>query len=208
MTHNAKFWNRMAKRYAQMPIRDPASYQEKLTRTQAALPPHAQVLEIGCGTGSTALHHAPHVGTILAIDISDKMIDIAQQRAAVAGPQNVAFRKASLEDVRAEDGPFDGILALNLIHLLDTPGDAVKRMGALLKPGGVLVASTQCLADKMNWMRPIAPIFAAANVFPPLSFFSRADLERWITEAGMTVEDAWHPKGRGKAVFHIARKTG
>jgi ubiquinone/menaquinone biosynthesis C-methylase UbiE len=40
-----------------------------------------EVLEFGCGTESTAIAHAPYVKHIQALDISSKMIDIAQGKA-------------------------------------------------------------------------------------------------------------------------------
>ena len=44
---------------------------------QSSLP----LLELGCGTGSTTITHAPYVKYILAIDISSKKIDLAQGKA-------------------------------------------------------------------------------------------------------------------------------
>jgi cyclopropane fatty-acyl-phospholipid synthase-like methyltransferase len=43
-----------------------------------------ELLEFGCGTGGTAIIHAPHVKHIRAIDISPRMIEIAKSRAEAA----------------------------------------------------------------------------------------------------------------------------
>lgn len=56
-----KFWDRMANKYARQPIADEAAYQHKLDVTRQHFTPQSKVLEFGCGTGSTALLHAPHV---------------------------------------------------------------------------------------------------------------------------------------------------
>lgn len=205
---DARFWNRLAKRYAAMPVRDSASYREKLTRTRAVLPDQARLLEIGCGTGSTALAHAPHAADILAIDFSESMIAIARQKAAAEGITNVAFRTAALEDITDADGTFDAVLALNVVHLLRDPPAAIAQMITHLRPGGVLVLSTPCLGDNMYWMRPLAVMLTTAGAFPTLSFFTRDTLETWLTDAGLTIEDNWQPAGAGKAVFHIARRAG
>ena len=68
----AKFWDRIAERYARTPVADETSYKKKLQITQDYLRPGMEVLEFGCGTGSTALIHAPYVKHIHAIDISSK----------------------------------------------------------------------------------------------------------------------------------------
>lgn len=206
MSHDTRFWNRFAKRYAATPVADPATYREKLRRTQALLTAEAQLLEVGCGTGSTALDHAPHVAHILATDLSEQLIDIAETKAAAARVTNVTFRCAALDEVPAEDGPFDMVLALNLLHVVSDPELALVQLARHLRPGGHLVTSTLCIGDEMPWMRYIAPLGTAAGVFPTLQFFRRAELETWITAPGLEIIDAWKPKGRGKAVFHIAKK--
>ena len=74
------FWDKIAKRYSKQPISDEAAYQKKLQVTRGYFQPGMKVLELGCGTGSTAIAHAPFVASIRAIDISSKMIAIAQSK--------------------------------------------------------------------------------------------------------------------------------
>ena len=78
MSPSAKFWDKIAEKYAKQPIADEASYQKKLQVTQEYFTPEMEVLEFGCGTGSTAIIHAPYVKQIRAIDISENMIAIAK----------------------------------------------------------------------------------------------------------------------------------
>ena len=74
MDQSARFWDKIAERYSKRPIADEAAYQKKLQVTREYLRPDMEVLEFGCGTGSTAITHAPCVKHIHAIDISPKMI--------------------------------------------------------------------------------------------------------------------------------------
>ena len=83
-----KFWNLFARRYARSPVSDEAAYQTKLAKTQEYFSPEMTVLEFGCGTGSTAIVHAPHVARLDAIDFSENMIAIARDKAAAAGRAN------------------------------------------------------------------------------------------------------------------------
>ena len=85
------FWDKAAARYAKSPIRDEASYQKKLAITRDYFQPDWSVLEFGCGTGGTAILHAPYVRDILATDISKNMLEIAQAKAADAGIGNIRF---------------------------------------------------------------------------------------------------------------------
>ena len=59
MVQPSRFWDRHAKGYAKRPVPDEAAYQRKLKMTQDYLTPDMEVLELGCGTGTTALIHAP-----------------------------------------------------------------------------------------------------------------------------------------------------
>jgi ubiquinone/menaquinone biosynthesis C-methylase UbiE len=79
MDRSARFWDRIAKRYARRPVTDEAAYQKKLQVTREYFNSESEVLEFGCGTGSTAIAHAPHVNHIHAIDISSKMIKITDR---------------------------------------------------------------------------------------------------------------------------------
>ncbi len=97
MANNAWFWDRIAKRYARSPIADQAAYERKLDKTREYLTPEAEVYEYGCGTGSTAIAHAPYAKHILATDLSAKMIDIARGKAADAGIGNITFERKALD---------------------------------------------------------------------------------------------------------------
>ena len=70
-----------AKGYAKRPVTDETAYQRKLKLTQDYLSPDMEVLELGCGTGTTALFHAPFVKHITGIDISRNMLEIARAKA-------------------------------------------------------------------------------------------------------------------------------
>jgi ubiquinone/menaquinone biosynthesis C-methylase UbiE len=204
---SAKFWDRIAERYSKKPVPDEAVYQKKLGTTRGYLEPHMEVLEFGCGTGSTAIAHAPYVKHILATDISAKMLDIARGKAAAAGIDNVTFQQATLDEVDLPDAAFDVVLGLSILHLLDDKEAAIDRVRRLLKPGGVFVSSTVCAGDTMRWIKPILPVGRRLGLMPYVSVFTSDDLVAGLTEAGFEIDHRWQP-GRGKALFLVARKPG
>ena len=204
MSRTAKFWNRMAAGYARRPVADEASYQRKLEITRGYLKPDMTVLEFGCGTGSTAIAHAPHVKHIHAIDMSTNMIEIARGKAADAGVDNVTFECATIDAFTAPNGTFDVVLGLSILHLLPDRRGAIAKVYKMLKPGGVFVSSTVCLGNSMNWLRPIVP--AIAGLFGlVLRFLTSAELLHDLKAAGFTVDHEWQP-GAKKAVFVVAKK--
>ena len=107
MTASERFWDKTAEKYSKSPVSDEATYQKKLAETQRFFRPDMRVLEFGCGTGTTAIHHAPHVAHIDAIDISGNMLEIARGRAREAGIDNVTFSRGTLSEFNAPAASLD-----------------------------------------------------------------------------------------------------
>ena len=204
MAGSKKFWDRIAKRYAKKPVGNEAAYQQKLAKTREYFRPDMEVLEIGCGTGSTAIAHAPYVRQIRATDISDAMIEIAKGKASAAGVENVAFEVLGMEDLDVADESVDAVLTLSLLHLLEDRDAAIARIHAMLRPGGIFVSNTVCVGENMKWFRFIGPIGRWLGVFPLVRVFTRNELEESVNGAGFQIEHAWQPDKA--VVFIIARK--
>ncbi len=204
MTQTARFWDKAAEKYAKRPVADEEVYRRKLALTQKYLTPESDVLEFGCGTGSTALEHAPHVRSILATDLSPNMIEIAKSKAEASGVANVRFEVATLDTLDAAPESFDAVLGLNILHLLDDWPDQILKAHALLKPGGVFVTSTACLADRHNWLRFVLPLARLIGKAPPVEFFTEKRFKSQMAASGFEIIEDWR---QGMALFLIARKV-
>lgn len=205
MHQDANFWNRIAEKYAARPVDDEAGYQRKLEITRDFLTPESEVLEFGCGTGSTAIAHAPHAGHILALDISHEMLRIARERAVAARAANVTFEEAGIDEYQGPDARFDMVMCHSLLHLLRDSDSAIRKVFRLLKPGGIFVSSTICMADGFGFMRPVLPVGRILGLFPVVKFFSSDDLRGAIERAGFEILEDWRP-GKRKSTFIVAKK--
>jgi len=203
MAQAAQFWNKVAEKYSKQPIADEAAYQKKLTVTRDYLRPDMDVLEIGCGTGSTAILHAPYVKHIHAIDFSANMIAIAQGKAEHI--DNVTFEQATIEQLDIPAQSLDVVLGLSILHLLKDKEAAIARVYQILKPGGVFVTSTPCIGDTKSWFKLIAPIGRFLGVFPFVAVFTTQELETSLTRTGFELDYQWQPD-KSKAVFIVAKK--
>ena len=206
MDRSARFWDRLAKRYSKQPIADEATYQKKLQVTREYFEPDMEVFEFGCGTGSTALLHAPYVKRIRAIDVSSKMIDIAQAKAAAGNIKNVAFECSTVDEFSTADQSFDAVLGLNILHLLQNKEETIAKVYKMLRPGGIFVTSTACIADMTMLFRIIAPVGNFLRVIPPVAVFTATELLSSLTNAGFQIDYQWQP-GKNKAVFIVATKA-
>ena len=212
MNASAKFRNKVADGYAKQPIADEAAYQKKLQVARDYFQPSMNVLEFGCGTGTTALVHASYEQHIRAIDFSAKMIAIAQAKAAAQNIQNVTFEQASIDELNVPDGTYDAVLGLNVLHLLANKEAAIAKVYHLLQPGGCFITSTVCLGDTMAWFKLIAPVGKALGLFPLVKVFTVKDLETSLTDAGFAIDTQWQagdyqsPIGNAKIVFIVTKK--
>ena len=202
---SARFWNRIAEKYARSPVSDEAAYQTKLEMTRKHLKPDMDLLEIGCGTGSTAIVHAPHVRSIRAVDISPAMLEIARGKAAEAGIANVAFEVGAVGTLEIAEAGYDMVLALSLLHLVPEWKKVIAVAHRWLKPGGLLVTSTGCMSDMMPAFRYVLPLLRLLGKAPHIEFFSLAELKQAHRDAGFEIVEEFLP-GKRKAAFLIARR--
>ncbi|MEZ5818158.1 MAG: class I SAM-dependent methyltransferase [Hyphomicrobiaceae bacterium] len=206
---DARFWDRAARKYAADPIKDMAGYERTLERSASYLSPSDTVLEIGCGTGTTALRLAPRVRRVVATDISPEMIAIARERVADAGCRNIELRVAPADGTAVETASMDAVMAFNVLHLTaDRPG-MIREIWRALKPGGLLISKTACLAEMTTVIRLAVPLMRAIGKAPSVvAFFDGAALTKDVEAGGFEiVETARHGSGRkDPRLFLVARK--
>ncbi len=205
MGSSEKFWDKNAKRYSKRPIANEAAYQKKLHITQEYLRPDMSVLELGCGTGSTAIVHAPFVKHIRAVDISPRMLEIARANAEAQRIRNITFDCTTIDKLEVPDQSVDAVLALSVLHLLADWQAVIGRVHRMLKAGGVFVTSTACIGDSMKFFKLAAPVGQFFGVMPLVKVFTTRELTIGFSDAGFKIERQWQP-GRNKAVFIVARK--
>jgi ubiquinone/menaquinone biosynthesis C-methylase UbiE len=205
MDRETAFWNKLADKYSRRPISDEATYRKKLDITRKYFRPDMDILEIGCGTGSTAIAHAPFVGHIRATDLSTRMVEIAKDKAKAEDIDNVTFEASSVDALDVPDASMDAVMAHNVLHLLEDRERAIADVHAMLKPGGVFVTSTACIGDMMLPLRLIVPVGRLLRLFPLVKVFSVAELKDSLENAGFEIDYEWQPK-KTAATFIICRK--
>lgn len=206
MAQPSQFWDRHAKGYAKRPVADEAAYQKKLRVTQDYLKPDMEVLEFGCGTGTTAIIHAPYVRHIRAIDISSRMLEIARAKAESDSIENVTFEQSSIDELNADDASYDAVMGHSILHLLENKEISIASVYRMLKPDGVFVTSTACLGGTMLALRVILPVGRFLGLLPLVKFFTAEELEADLTDAGFRIDYQWQPDTR-KSVFIVAKKV-
>ena len=205
MDRETNFWNKHADKYERRPISDEATYEKKLEVTRKYFQPDMEVLEIGCGTGTTAIAHAPFVGHIRATDLSPRMVEIAQDKAKAAGIDNVTFEVSSVDALDVPGASIDVVMAHSILHLLEDKERTIAEIHTMLKPGGVFVTSTPCIGDMMLPLRLIVPVGRFLRLIPPVKVFPVAELKDSLENAGFEIDYEWQST-KNAAAFIICRK--
>jgi 2-polyprenyl-3-methyl-5-hydroxy-6-metoxy-1,4-benzoquinol methylase len=103
------------------------------------------VLDVGCGTGASALPAAELVGpdgTVLGVDLAEKLLEQARAKAAQRHLKNVEFRLADMTDLGFPDQHFEAIISVFSIFFVPDMEALVRELWRMVKPGGKLAITT------------------------------------------------------------------
>ena len=184
-----KFWNLIASKYAASPISDIAAYEKKVEKLKSYLSPENQVLDIGCGTGTQCGDVANNVKQVTGIDISSKLLAIAEQRNADRKIENVEFIQTTVFDERFEPGSFDVITAFYVLHFFEDIDAVVRRIYGLLKPDGLFILETACLGEKNIFTGKLVRLAGRLGFLPLINLLTTQQIEQTLEQAGFSIVD-------------------
>lgn len=160
-------------------------YHGEIIRCVASLTvdrPHIIDVGAGTGTGSLALARQLPEATIVAVDVSESMLEHLQHKAHALGiADRVRTVQADLDQPWPDLGPADLIWASASMHHMADPGRALGEALAALRPGGLLVISE---LDSF-------PRFLADGEGAALEERCQAIMSSLRTDAGMHMDEDW-----------------
>ena len=109
------------------------------------LSPGATVLDVGCGAGASALPAAERVGPrgrVIGIDLAERLLAIARQKAEHHGLANVEFRVGDMERLGYPDGHFDAVVSVFSIFFVPDMVRQVRELWRMVRPGGRLAITS------------------------------------------------------------------
>ena len=109
-------------------------------RVAKEIDPGDVVLECACGTGAISECIAPACRLLIATDMSQGMLQKAQEKCRRFG--NVRVHYADMSHLRCRDDRFDKVVAGNVLHLLEDPEQALRELLRVCKPGGRVILPT------------------------------------------------------------------
>jgi ubiquinone/menaquinone biosynthesis C-methylase UbiE len=134
----------------------------KIVAEQLRLPPDSRFLEIGCGSGTTAVALAQQGFSVTALDIAEGMLASARQLAIQAGVgSRVDLGLGDAHNLRFPDNSFSAVLAIGVLPWLPSVSEPLREMTRVLRPGGYLITTVDNrgrldrLIDPAKWAHPL-----------------------------------------------------
>jgi SAM-dependent methyltransferase len=107
--------------------------------------PGERWLEAACGPGVVTRALAPRAGSVVGVDLTPKMVELARREAATL--DNVEFAIGDATALGAADGSFDGALARFTLHHVPVPARLVEELARVVRPGGAVVLADHLLDE-------------------------------------------------------------
>ncbi len=174
-TVNQQF-SHAASNYRTSPIH--ASGPDLAAMVEAAhLSGHETMLDAGCGPGHTALFFAGHVQKVVAVDLSQAMLDQGRSLAAERAIANVDFRHADVEALPFAPASFDLVTTRYSAHHWPHPLQALREFRRVLRPGGQLL-----LGDVVSFDDPTLDThFQTVELLRDASHVRDHTVAEWLT---------------------------
>ncbi|HEX4286189.1 MAG TPA: metalloregulator ArsR/SmtB family transcription factor [Terracidiphilus sp.] len=117
----------------------PGKSWKSLAEAFLYLLPPMTIADLGAGDGSFALQLSASARRVIAVDSSEKMLEVARDRAAQAAVSNVEFRFGEMEQLPIDDAAVDLVFFSQSLHHAAHPERALREAARILGPGGRIV---------------------------------------------------------------------
>ena len=165
------------------------------TIDRLGLAPGASVLDVGCGTGGSAVPAAEQVGplgSVIAVDLAQNMLDQGRIRAAQKGLTNITFQRRDMTCLGFPDMHFDAVVAVFAIFFVPDMERQAAELWRMVRPGGQLAVTSwwggnflaPCVTPFWDAVESLRPDLKRA--FNPWDRISEGEsMRRMLLDAGL-----------------------
>ncbi len=164
------------------------------------LTPGSRVLDVGCGTGASAIPAAKAVGPeghVLGLDVAAKMLNCTRRKARLEDLSNIKFETRDMTTLGAETGQFDAVISVFSIFFVVDMERQCERLWRLVRPGGKMVVTVwginafqpaaAIFSEELRWLKPDAHTGAR----PWARLADTASFRQTLLDGGVTAPQFW-----------------
>jgi len=180
---------------------------EEITQELNRLPELGELVELGCGTGYFTNIVVAKAKSLVATDLSDSLLEIADKR--IGDYPNITIQKENCMATSFPSATFDSVFMANLIHVIESPEALLKECHRILRDKGTIVIVTFTSHGMKLWEKiKLGVRFYKAWGKPPAHThtFTPDSLAGLMEEAGFSIETSKILGWKTKSLFIIGRK--
>ncbi len=164
------------------------------------IPSTWRVVDLGCGTGTVTEMLAPAVHTVVGVDTSRAMLELANRR--VQRFTNVDLRVGELESLPLDDDSVDAATLMLVLHHIDRPQGAIAEAARCLRPGGHLLVVDMVPHDREEYRREMGHVWMGFSEEQIVEHLEGAGFERFRWTILPPAPDA-----KGPNLFAVMART-
>lgn len=169
-------------------------------RTVLMQKPVKHLLDVGTGTGKALLDMGPYIGAGIGIDNNFAMLDIARNNIEESNLNNCQVRHADMTQMPYEAETFDTALLHMVLHYAESPASVISEIARVLTRKGRLLVVDLVQHDNAEVRSTLQHLWPG---------FAPTEMQDWLTQAGLTVENTAELNGGKLKVFAmLAVKSG
>jgi ubiquinone/menaquinone biosynthesis C-methylase UbiE len=178
-----------------------APFARKIVAYLSPSDPSPTIVDLGSGPGQLAieLSRLRPQATIVSVDPSSEMLQIARENAGKAALANYEARLGTAEEMPLESDSVDLVVSQSSFHEWEDQQEGLAEIYRVLRPGGSLILKDYNLAWLSSWKRKLLGRFHHLDMFR----FGTEEVATLLREAGF---DQIQSRGRGMQYFMHAQK--
>ncbi len=164
----------------------------------------AKVLDVGCGTGASALPAAEVIGrdgSVVGIDLSARLLDRGRSKARTRGLTNVEFQLGDMTALEYPNGHFDAVVSVFSIFFVPDMEGLVRELWRMVRPQGKLAVTTWgpriFEPAYSRWLAAVKQerpdLYSAFNPWDRIT--TAASVRQLLTDGGVTNAEVTEEKG-------------
>lgn len=165
-----------------------------------SIPPGAEVLELGVGTGLTLDAYPTHC-RVTGVDLAEDMLAKARQRVTERGWTHVTLRQGDAMNLDFPDASFDYVMAFHVVSVVPDPRRMLAEMRRICRPAGTITVINH-FRSTVPWVarlqRAVDPVFRRMG-------WTTLELEDLLAGGGVAVDRVWKTSKRSLFTIIEAR---